>query len=191
VKIEAFITRRLLLAVSAAALAGCTKQSPSTLSASAARNSERVHFRYSMAWVGRSENGYHTVTIAFLPFDIDDDTRIRILGNRGVFPIVAQKEKMLELRIELEKPDSGNKIGVENLRAVQFAFWNFDEPTPVVRFERTDWTPSSDLEIVGLDGEFRRSGYVVGTFRGKHIYKNDSERDDVYLWNVEVTNSLP
>jgi hypothetical protein len=185
------ITRRGLLVGGALMLSGCGKPAQTNdLSASAARNNDRVYFRQSVGWLSRAESGLRTVAIAFTPFDLDDQMRRDIAGNNGVFPVVTQKVPMLDLRLELEKPDSGNKIALSDLRAIQMTFWNFAEPTPVIRIDKTDWSSTSDIEVLGLDGDYKRRGYVVGTIRGKSLYRTDGEREDVYLWNLEITTSL-
>lgn len=183
-------TRRDLVIGSAVLLvlpAGC-QQPDEAVHASAARNSNRQEFVDTIGWVEPEGN---VATIAFSPFRMSDTQRRAVLDGRSVYPALPGDLPMLEMRIQVRpRRNEEMKISVGTLESVQLTFWHFDDPPAVIRIEKTDWSSSPELDVSGLDGEMRRSGYALGTIRGRQIYKNARQVDEAYLFNLRFVQSL-
>lgn len=187
-------TRRTFLAAGGLGLAlglgACRDGEPeSALIASAARNGNRQTFVDTVGWL---EPGGRALTVAFVPWLLSEDERRAAAANRGVYPALSFERPLLEVRFELDAPQAGvQKISAAALRALQFTFWFFDDPTPVIRIEQAEWPPNPDLEVIGLDGEVRHGGWVLGTIRGRRIHKNATRNvDEAYLVNLRFAQSL-
>lgn len=168
-------------------LAGCQ---PEESNASAARGSNLRPFYDTVGWV---EIDGLTATLAFVPFRLNDESRGAIVRGRGVFPALPSTDPMLEVRIELRPGVRAEDLSItrDNLAGMQFTFWHFDDPTPVVSVGAQSWEQSSpDFDLVSLSGEMRRGGWCVGTVRGRSIYKSSSGRNEVVTWNLSWQASL-
>ena len=186
-------TRRSLLAgagfsLAAPALSGCNREDDSALIASAARNGNRQTFVDTVGW---QDPGGRSLGVAFVPWMLSADERQAVVEGCGVYPALSMDRPLLEVRFELE-PGGGavQKVNTGQLRALQFTFWFFDDPTPVIRIEQRDWPPSPDIEVVGLDGENRHGGYVLGTIRGRQLYKSSRNVDEAYLVNLRFAQTI-
>lgn len=185
-------TRRdaVLTAVFAAALPllGC-KSENREFNASAAKGANRVMFADAVAWQDLDER---SATIAFVPFALTQEQRHAIIAGRGVEPALASQEPMLEVRIEL-KPGMGastRRIVPDNIGAVVFTFWHFDEPPAVITVRKDQWTPSPEIELVGFDGDLKPGGWIVGTVRSSKIHRNIRGSDDAYSVNTSMAQTL-
>lgn len=163
-------------------LLGCRSES-NDLSASAAKGSQRTTFVDAVAWQNLEER---SATIAFVPFSLSDDQRRAVISGRGVEPALSSQEPMLEIRIEL-KPGMGaasRRIVPENIGGVVFTFWHFDEPPAVIAIHKEQWGASPEIELVGLDGDLKPGGWIVGTVRSSKIHRNIRGSDDAYSVNL-------
>lgn len=168
-------------------LSSCNRdEGDSALIASAARGSDRKTFVDAIGW---SEADGQTAVVVFVPFKMDSEQRRRVVEARSVFPTLPTDEPILELRMQIRKGED-LKINTRNLRSLQFTFWYFDDPVPVVKVENSEWPSSPEMDVQGLDGEMRRGGWIVGTVRSRHIYKNSRSNDEAYLVNLRFAESL-
>lgn len=180
-------SRRTLLVGAAAlgfgSLAGCKE---TEALASASRNDERTYFTDAVGWV---EDGGSKAVIAFTPFAMSDDDRNRVIQARGVFPALASREPMIEMRLEVQ-PAKADKLSATNLSAVELTFWHFEETAAVVR-ETGPWSEQAEVGVVGLSGEIRAGGWVVGTIRGQRLVPSQlNARETSYTWNLAMQLSL-
>lgn len=183
------LTRRDLVigSVAMAVLPSGCQQSDEAIHASAARNAERQEFVDTVGWI---EEG-NVAAIAFSPFRLSDDQRRAVLEGRGVFPALPSERPMLEMRIQIKPRKSDDmRISLSTLDSVQLTFWHFDDPPAVIRFQKSDWAATPELDVNGLDGELKRQGYALGTVRGRHVYKNARQVDEAYLYNLRFVQSL-
>ncbi len=189
------LTRRSLLAVlalSAPGLAACNQGggADAALSASAARGGDRRTFVDSVAW---TETDGVSAVVVFTPYKLTDEMRHAVIEAHSVYPALPTDEPVLEMRLEIRpgRTRKDLKISTSTLRSVQFTFWYFDDPTPVVRVEdKGEWPGSPEIEVVGLDGEMRKGGWIVGTVRARQIHRGSRQSDEAYLVNVSFTLSL-
>jgi hypothetical protein len=186
-------TRRTLLAAGGAGLLGlglgaCGREEETALIASAARNGNRQTFVDTVGW---QDAGGKALTVAFVPWLLSEEERRAAVENRGVYPALSFERPLLEVRFELEgQPGGVQKVSTAALRALQFTFWFFDDPTPVIRVEQDEWPSSPEMEVVGLDGEVRRGGWVLGTIRGRRLYRSARNVEEAYLVNLRFVQSL-
>jgi len=193
-KKQASLTRRSLIVggiAFASLLSACRDEDipDAAMEASAARGTLRQGFKDAVGWI---EPESATAVIVFVPWHMTEEQRRTLVENRSVYPALPTGEPILEMRLEIKPGDRKDvsRINVGTLRGVQFTFWYFDEPAPVIRVEQAEWQPSPDMEVVGLDGELKKGGWVVGTLRGKNVYRNTRNIDEAYLWNVKFVQSL-
>ena len=132
--------------------------------------------------------------MVFTPFKVNQATKDTVAINNSVYPAVQERGPVLEVRLEFRAREEGEtvqKIGPSTLRSVQITFWNFDEPTPVVRVESESWEASSaEMSVVGLDGTLKHEGWIVGTLRGRKAVHSSKGRDDSYIWNIDFATNL-
>jgi len=190
---KAVLTRRSLLVggIGLALLAsGCRQEDDDiSLLASAARGGDRHSFADAVAW---TEFDGLTAVVVFVPWQLTDEQRQAVLETRSVYPALPSGTPLLEMRMEIKPGQKKEdlRINPNTLKSLQMTFWYFDEPAPVIRIEKPEWPSSSDIEVVGLDGEMKRGGWVVGTVRGKHVYRNPRDKVEAYLWNLKFIQSL-
>ncbi len=173
----------------AAFLAGCTPEDEGAIAASAARGGDRRSFVDTVGWI---ELDGTTAVIAFTPYALSDEQRRAVVARRSVYPSLPSSAPVLEMRLEIKpgRKREDLRINLANLRSIQFTYWYFDDPTPVVRIEQADWPPSAEIEIAGLDGDMRRGGYLNGNIRSRQIYRGVHSSDEAYLVNARFAVSL-
>lgn len=186
--IGATVSRRSFLGAIALAVtvSSCGKQEETL--ASAARQGVATDFVDTVGWLDLDGR---TAVIAFTPGKLSDTDRAAVLADRGVYPALPSRQ-MVEVRIELRpgsKP-ADLKINKANLASVTLAFWNFDDPTPVIRIEKEDWSSGTDFEVLGLEGDMKKGGWAIGTFRGRSIYRSGRGRDEAYTFNLGFQVSI-
>ena len=185
-------TRRAMLvgaAWLAATVAGCTPDDDGAIAASAAKGGDRRNFVDTVGWI---EIDGLTAVIAFTPYPLSDEQRRAVVNKRSVYPSLPSSAPVLEMRLEIKpgRKRDDLRINLANLRSIQFTYWYFDDPTPVVRIEQADWPPSAEIEIAGLDGDMRRGGYLNGNIRSRQIYRGAHSSDEAYLVNARFAVSL-
>ena len=188
------LVRRSFLAAAmalAAGVSGChDDDADDAMSASAARGNDRRAFVDSVAW---TELDGLTAVLVFTPYHMTDDMRRAVLEAHSVYPALPENQPVLEMRLEIKpgRRKQDLKINTRTLHSVQFTFWYFDEPTPVVRVENSEaWPASADIEVVNLDGEMRKGGWAVGTVRARQIHTGSRNTAESYLVNLKFAASL-
>jgi len=179
--------RVFLLGGSALVLASCTGSADDGYVASAARGSARTAFPDAVAWM---EPGSRTATIAFVPFRMSDRERQAVISGRGVYPALARRDPMVEIRLKLRADAEGESLVKEALESVQTTFWHFDEPAPVIMDRGDTILEGTDLSIIGLDGQAKAGGWAVGTIRGQRVVTTVGGRSEAYTWNLSFQLSI-
>ncbi|CAH1690184.1 hypothetical protein BOSEA31B_20379 [Hyphomicrobiales bacterium] len=176
-------SRRTILGVGAGLVAastlGCTPNKDE-MQASAARGSDRVAFRDTVAWFHRNSA---SVSIALVPFMMTKEQKDAVLAYGGVEPTLGTSEKMLEVRIDLKDDRASNRIVAEHVDQVRLTFWHFDEPPAVFNFKKDSWK-SPEIELINVDGEARAGGFLIGTLRSQALYQAPRGGTDAYSVNL-------
>ncbi len=196
---RSYATRRAFLALGGLAftamLYGCDDDgNVAATGASAGKSGSRFFFVDTLGWVS-ADGG--SLTLAFLPELLDPSQREVVVANDGIYPVLPFKDPMLEVRFDLaasdgEDPPRALRLTPAAVRSMRITYWNFDEPTPVMSFNRDHgggWDPQG-IDLVNVDGLVKKGGWAVGTLRGNMLHKNVEQRNDAYYVNVQFQTSL-
>lgn len=173
---------KLSLLIPVAFLVSCKEENFSDMSA--ARNEDRVYFKESFARIVDGESGFKVLEILLSP-ELFSQSERKQLQELGPSYGLDRGRHMLGIKIGFEQ--GVIKPANSDVRWLEMTFWNYDEPTPVLYI---DGKVSSENEILEVDGNLVKGGWMIGRFRGRKIFRNSRSREDVYLWNVRLSVSL-
>lgn len=183
------LSRRLVLIGLAVAplVAACSQDTD--LISSASRDDHRADFADQAAWIESDT----IAGVAFTPMRLSDTQRAGIVAGHGVYPALGEGgDPMVEVRFEVPRPSDGSvsRITLDELNAIEITFWNFDSQAEVARFE-APLASRKDISTVGLDGELRHDGWVVGALRGQQVLASAlTGRKSAYTWNLSMQVSF-